>query len=369
MQIHTRNVFPLRLLITIVFLIFPYISIYSQNESYVDQMAESCAYLESRITKVEKIDDVDYEIWKKSLTQGTLSPIENVFLGSGFFVRENGLVYLVTAEHVARATYQNCKVRVKAKTDNYLEFDFKEVALSEWVILNESDVAIVGIQPNIELNNKLDLFAIPVNMLESELVAPQKNDEVNSLGFPLGLGADDFSPISLSSHPASSLITQRRADNNQKSTFFILDSPSIPGLSGGPVISKLTPPLGVVNFATKIKVIGLVHGVKSDNTGGKLSLIVPSYFILKALSLIPKYTGNVVIKYDNGNVWTERIYKNGLLMEVLFNKSIDGSNQEKGTIKKGNGTMLIYDKSSNLVGEFHVKNGIMGEYILYKKDQ
>ncbi len=176
MQIHTRNVFHLKILIKTVFLsIFSYISTYSQNESYVDQMAESCAYLESRKIRVEKIDDVNYELWGGgSLTKGILSPIENISLGSGFFVRENGLVYLVTAEHVARATYQNCKVRVKAKTDNYLEFDFKEVALSDWVILNESDVAIVGIQPNIELNDKMDLFAIPVDMLESELVAPQK---------------------------------------------------------------------------------------------------------------------------------------------------------------------------------------------------
>ncbi len=122
--------------------------------------------------------------------------------------------------------------------------------------------------------------------------------------------------------------------------------------------------MGVVSFGGTIKVIGLVHGVKSDNTGGKLSLIVPSYYILKALSLIPKYTGNVAIKYDNGNVWTERTYENGLLMEVLFNKSIDGSNQDKGTIKKGNGKMLIYDKSSNPIGEFQVNNGMMGEYIL-----
>lgn len=358
----------LKRMLCVTVIIFNVCFCVSQNTSYVDELAKACVYLESRKTLEKEIDRVKYELWKKDTTNDSLTPIETINRGTGFIVEKNGLYYLVTAEHVARATYTNATARVKGRTADYYETFLDSVVVGNWNISNEADVAVAVLDPNSSLFSNGGPTVIPYDMIENQLIAPKKEDKINSLGFPLGLGAEEFSPISLSSYPASDLISQPRADNHRKSTFFILDSPSIPGLSGGPVIANVAAPLGVIRFGATIKLIGLTHAVQSDNTGGKFSLVVPSYYILKTLESVDNvYSGTIKMYHENGSIWTEREYKNGLLWEVLYNKDANGNEADKGTLKKGNGDMMIYDEEGVLVGKYLVENGIRGGFQELKK--
>lgn len=53
--------------------------------------------------------------------------------------------------------------------------------------------------------------------------------------------------------------------------------------------------------------------------------------------------GNYQYFHDNGQLWTERIYKQGKLWNVISNFSRGGKRLDKGTIKDGNGTVRIYN--------------------------
>lgn len=70
-----------------------------------------------------------------------------------------------------------------------------------------------------------------------------------------------------------------------------------------------------------------------------------------------KLNGKYEYFYDNGQLWTERIFEEGKLISVNSNFSRDGYPQAIGTIKNGNGTVLLYDEAGNLVKTIWYENG------------
>ena len=72
------------------------------------------------------------------------------------------------------------------------------------------------------------------------------------------------------------------------STFFITQDLSIGGFSGAPVFDTRLPysseNVGLfVQVGSEPRIVGLVHGTLSENTGGKLGATVPSFVILQVL--------------------------------------------------------------------------------------
>lgn len=55
--------------------------------------------------------------------------------------------------------------------------------------------------------------------------------------------------------------------------------------------------------------------------------------------------------FDNGQIWTERLYHKGKLWEVFSNFNMQGVAMNKGTLREGNGTLLLYDESAKLIAE------------------
>lgn len=62
-----------------------------------------------------------------------------------------------------------------------------------------------------------------------------------------------------------------------------------------------------------------------------------------------KYEGLMIFYHQNGKLWSERIYKNGISYSVLSNYNSDGTPVEKGTLKEGNGTLYIYSPNGSLL--------------------
>jgi hypothetical protein len=111
------------------------------------------------------------------------------------------------------------------------------------------------------------------------------------MGYPLGLGATGYvSPLSLETRAASGFITMSRFDNGKLADFILLQDPSIGGLSGGPVFdlgkSYLTGERKMIS-RQGWTLVGLVHGVISDQSGGKFTAVVPSTFIAPLFSPLP----------------------------------------------------------------------------------
>jgi antitoxin component YwqK of YwqJK toxin-antitoxin module len=61
-----------------------------------------------------------------------------------------------------------------------------------------------------------------------------------------------------------------------------------------------------------------------------------------------KLNGNYKYFHDNEQLWTERIYKGGYLLEVNSNYNRKGKRNNPGTIKNGTGTVNIYDTDGKL---------------------
>lgn len=104
------------------------------------------------------------------------------------------------------------------------------------------------------------------------------------MGYPLGLGSKGYvSPLTLETRAASGFITLKRFDNHKDATFILLQSPSVSGLSGGPVFDVGRPLIegGTVSPREGISLVGLVSGVIWDKTGGKFAMIVPATEISK----------------------------------------------------------------------------------------
>lgn len=62
--------------------------------------------------------------------------------------------------------------------------------------------------------------------------------------------------------------------------------------------------------------------------------------------------------YDNGQPWIKKLYVEGKLMEVYFSYSKDGIEKDKGTIKKGSGTVKYYTTEGDLYSVETYKEGV-----------
>ncbi len=81
------------------------------------------------------------------------------------------------------------------------------------------------------------------------------------------------------------------------------------------------------------------------------------------------YKDNVVthekIWYDTGNLWTERSYVDGKLHNVIGLYDSNGKLLNHGTLKDGNGSLLIYNPAGSKVEKQTYINGLATEWIYY----
>lgn len=71
-----------------------------------------------------------------------------------------------------------------------------------------------------------------------------------------------------------------RADTKTLSDFFCLENPSVGGYSGCPVFDLGYSTNGVMQI-TKERTWchGIMHGTMSDNTGGKIAMVTPAFYL------------------------------------------------------------------------------------------
>lgn len=216
-----------------------------------------------------------------------------VHIGTGFLVNLDSRLFLVTAEHVAKRMNLSSSVTFAGGKGEPVNIPLRSVAGDRpirWVVHETADVAVLPLGPAAEVEKLLLPRALPPRYFSKELVAPPRNRPLTTIGFPLGLGAmergpdDKLSPLSRESKPASGLITLKRFDTKKPSVFFLLDSPTIGGFSGSPVL--ITP--GAFSHGSGLAIsaavlcVGLVHGTIHDQVGG-LAAIVPVAFIAETL--------------------------------------------------------------------------------------
>ena len=214
-------------------------------------------------------------------------------IGSGFFVNDGERLFLVTASHVARSMTTNAFVNLMGQKGEPVRLQLSQLSgknsPTNWIHHDEADVAVLELSPSSEiLSRHLKERFLASKFIADEREAPSRNLQLTVFGFPLTLGigssAEKFSACTKQTHCASYLITHKRADVAIQTVFFLLEDPSIQGYSGGPVFDISLHQFGSAKIrGSGTKLWGLVHGTSADRTGGKLALVVPSYFILETI--------------------------------------------------------------------------------------
>jgi len=62
--------------------------------------------------------------------------------------------------------------------------------------------------------------------------------------------------------------------------------------------------------------------------------------------------------FPNGQLWIEQEYKNGLRWNVIANYDEKGNKRNAGTLKNGNGTVILYNEDGTVSETLTYKNGI-----------
>ena len=209
--------------------------------------------------------------------------------GTGFFIASSEGAYLVTASHVSSILSSTSPITISTTVGRPFTFPLGALlSRSEppkWLHA-QADVAVLRINPSPEfLKTHLAGHFLPASWLEKAKEAPLRSITLTVLGFPLQLGVSEFfSPISRETKAASGLLELPRFDTQVMSTFFVTQDPSVGGFSGAPVFdTRLPHSTGNIGLSVQVglepRIVGLVHGTLSDNTGGKFAAIVPAFII------------------------------------------------------------------------------------------
>ncbi len=203
--------------------------------------------------------------------------------GTGTIIYHGERYFLITASHVAKDMDDSTQVVFRIDNDKPFKKTLKEMILSDqvsWKIHPEADIAIIELKlPNdAVLKKRFETLAFPINQIYNGRELPSRSADITFLGFPvIDLDLVHFSALLFNANISSGLITQERGDNKQKCTFYYLDTPSIQGCSGSGVFVSVEKDVYV--GGDKTIMIGIMHGTYSDNTGGKIAAVTPSYYI------------------------------------------------------------------------------------------
>jgi hypothetical protein len=73
----------------------------------------------------------------------------------------------------------------------------------------------------------------------------------------------------------------------QNCSFFCLENPSVGGYSGGPVFDLGYSTNGVLEIKKdKTLCHGIMHGTMGDNTGGKIAMVTPAFYLKDIIEIV-----------------------------------------------------------------------------------
>jgi hypothetical protein len=211
-------------------------------------------------------------------------------VGTAFFLASEKTLYLITAGHVAETLGPSSQVTVRASGDKPRSFALSDlrgqVGTLEWHRSPDADIAILTLKPLPATEPHLQGHFAPLSLLTYQEISPPRDAVLTVLGFPLALGVhESFSPISRETKAASGLLTIPQRGRTTR--YFLTQDPSIGGFSGAPLLDLKVPawtlPRSLQIRGGGPQIVGVAVATISDDTGGKLGVIVPAFYVWRIL--------------------------------------------------------------------------------------
>lgn len=189
---------------------------------------------------------------------------------------------IVTASHVACKTTNFSQIIIATQEGKPESLQLSMFgSISNWKHHKIADISVFPIYFTEKNEKFMENRFFPYDHFNLEHTAVSRDFELTAIGFPHGLGIEgSFSPFTFRSYASSGFVTLNRADTNTLSDFFCLENPSVGGYSGCPVFDLGYSTNGVMQI-TKERTWchGIMHGTMSDNTGGKIAMVTPSFYL------------------------------------------------------------------------------------------
>lgn len=216
-------------------------------------------------------------------------------VGTGMFVsspagENKAFVWIVTASHVAKSTNANTQLIIATAEGKAKRLPLRIFGdLSCWRHHPIADISVFQIHVNATNEQFMSGRFFPYDHINLEYKPVSRDYELTAIGFPQGLGADgSFSPFTFRSFASSGFVTLPRADTKKNCEFFCLENPSVGGYSGCPVFDLGYSTNGIMT-TTKERTWchGFMHGTMSDNTGGKIAMVTPAFYLKDIIDSAP----------------------------------------------------------------------------------
>lgn len=204
--------------------------------------------------------------------------------GTGCFVEKESILYIVTAEHVKKDILPDTLIVFGEANSTNHQVLLSSITIGNWIVHPIADISAIMLDVN-KLNSSFNNRFFPFSQIVSHSNPLSRDRELTIAGFPQGLGtsltgASKFSPLTFRSFASSSYMSYPRADVGTMSDFFCIENPAMGGYSGGPVIDMgyISTPVMTQRYGDTT-IWGFIHGTIQDNTGGKIALVTPGYYL------------------------------------------------------------------------------------------
>ncbi len=260
--------------------------VFSMSSSYaitIDELGKTTVYLCEQMKCYEMKGGKKYEIWLKDIRSQQLQPKFATKSGTGFLIAHHKQIYLVTAAHVARNMSNKAEILWNTASGEIRHFTFEELQkgllYSRWFFHPSADIRVHPFG----FTEKAEHVLVPDELFADKDEVIPLGTKVCILGFPLNLGVKDIlSPISKKAEIASWITTIDNPKLQPNLKFILLDEDLAVGYSGAPVFISPEPQMRNNTFMVggiQSKLIGIQSATISDQTGGKISLVVPISYL------------------------------------------------------------------------------------------
>jgi hypothetical protein len=273
----------------------------------MEELSKSVLLLRQQQQVFELKDGKQVEVWYRDTITNKFEPKLSGAAGTGFIIRYHGNDYIVTAQHVAQALLlPSAEVVMNISGGKSINLPFswlsnqKITQGARWFHHPKADISIY---PMVYPDSKnIDAIAI------DESVFPKQPENIPLLtsayilGFPRYQGVqDNLSPLAKKTQIASKITSVNAPDVPPELKYIFLDEALSQGYSGAPVFYFQQVPTGIA-FGEKpvmtdgnIRLLGVQSSDLQDDTGGKLSLVVPIQYLWEILE------SDEFIKYEKSH--------------------------------------------------------------------